>query len=192
MGSSRILIGERSISNTIDGEIYTSMKSAQSKQALEAQNWGAGALIPDELEKFSVTVKKSRPRTANPRVRDVRKKGNTLTTLGRDTNKASRPLSAYSILEQDDKCLPQVVHFTTASSTGQSRRLDNLVKEVDDINAKNYKKRLRLFRYYKERQWHVLMRLATVMAKVRQDSDQGQRMFLALSSGFAASTSAHS
>jgi hypothetical protein len=184
---SSILLGERSVSNTVDDQIYTTIKHARKKRidALQTPNWGKpGTELPRELERLSITVKRSRPRTANPRVSDASNKRGT----ANPTKK--RPVSAYTTVGVDDKTLPQVLPFETATSIGKTRRLDTLVREVDNINAINYKQRLRLFRYYKERQWHSLMRLATVMAKVRQDGDQGQRMFLALSSGFAASTSA--
>ena len=80
--------------------------------------------------------------------------------------------------------------LSTNSALGRSQRLDRLVQQVDTIEKNRYKKRLRLYRHCKERQWHTLMKLADVMAKTRQDGSQGQWMFAALSAGFAANENA--
>ena len=199
-------LGNRDIDETLRMEVKQLRK--QRLKALYSPNWGvSGNDLPGELEDLSLVVKKTRPRSAHPRLQQKLKKNN---LKSRPYNENKDPLLAnvkfsntlkvieaskiqyaalnnadYNILYDDTEEI-----FATKSALGRSQRLDKLVDEVDTIEKTRYKKRLRLYRHCKERQWHTLMKLADVMANTRQDGSQGQRMFAALSAGFAANESA--
>jgi hypothetical protein len=205
--SNSVVLGEREIIFNEDHReglgvneresLYLEIKREHDKRnkALMLPNWGQqGNEIPRDFETFSVTVKKTRPQTANPRTSPQKRllskerpstaHAQQARALGRGRCESNYHLEVEKNMMYEDSPIAGAVIF------GKNRRIDTLSTEVDRINAKKYKERLRLFQYCKEKQWRTLMQLANVMANARQDGDQGQRMFVALSAGFAANESA--